>query len=553
MVKSGTKAFTNADVTSSSGLSDATSEADVDLTRLARKRKAGKEPGGDENLEPNQEPVIDKQFPKNLGENCASVASVVKRTKLALSGMWSAAASGTVATLRVKNGQKSDADFAGLDNVGNTCFVNSCLYALRFLPGFPGAMHEFQKKIVQLGKKVELESQELKSCAELVLSLHEVFLELRKRETAGKKNPEAVRPLAFVDAFRNCQPSYQKGDQFDAHEFLLLILNSLSVLAKEVHKVERRLRGEAEEAALARRNNGGKDRAGDAGGRTRVRRSSRWNKGRCGSGGGLDVAVVNPWVLAKAELNNAFGFMSLGGWRGAGNKAVRENVVDGNERVKTEAVDACDYQETHMTGTCVVETKCLDCEETTNIVESFTLLSIPVDDEGLTLSEEASDDPSYTPILNRLRVEDLLADENKIFCDICSTRQPAKRSVAYSRLPAILVLHLKRFSTFYNARTSKIESEKSIDFLRTPSVIPCFCQECERGASGSTRIKCKNTNIVSPDVSYPKRKEHQAKISDSSINRRTELLLPGKHQLIFMPLTITGNDKSARLMDVTMF
>lgn len=62
-----------------------------------------------------------------------------------------------------------------------------------------------------------------------------------------------------------------------------------------------------------------------------------------------------------------------------------------------------------------------------------------------------------------------LRDQNKYWCERCLRYNEARRSVAYSRLPRLLVLQLKRFSG---------GMEKITRHMPTPLLMPCFCELC---------------------------------------------------------------------------
>lgn len=95
-------------------------------------------------------------------------------------------------------------------------------------------------------------------------------------------------------------------------------------------------------------------------------------------------------------------------------------------------------------GELLLETKCLSCESKQGHNDTFTYLSVPV-----TQQERAQQCGAYSLSwsLSRFASVEYLHSMNKYFCLNCRHLVEAKHSISINRLPRILVIHLKRFST----------------------------------------------------------------------------------------------------------
>ena len=153
------------------------------------------------------------------------------------------------------NDKSSLPPVATLLNLGNTCFLNSVLYTLRFTPGFAHLLHHLaadltEKKLLSLGGNERriggflssgspgLRTKSLTSLSPynheehsidptkrktLVLTerLHELLQTLHNAEQKGDLS-EPFQGDAFLQALREVNPLFQGNQQQDAHELVLL-------------------------------------------------------------------------------------------------------------------------------------------------------------------------------------------------------------------------------------------------------------------------------------------------------------------------------------------
>lgn len=162
---------------------------------------------------------------------------------------------------------------ATLLNLGNTCFLNSVLYTLRFTPGFAHLLHHLatdltEKKLLSsIGaneKKMGflssgspgLRTKSLSSLTPCILDdnnlqinpvkrktlvlterLHELLQTLHNAEQKGDLS-EPFQADAFLQALREVNPLFQGNQQQDAHELLVCALDYLREACQLVDKAQ---------------------------------------------------------------------------------------------------------------------------------------------------------------------------------------------------------------------------------------------------------------------------------------------------------------------------
>uniref|UniRef100_A0A8C8VQ96 Ubiquitin carboxyl-terminal hydrolase n=1 Tax=Pelusios castaneus TaxID=367368 RepID=A0A8C8VQ96_9SAUR len=143
--------------------------------------------------------------------------------------------------------------FVGLNNLGNTCYLNSILQVLYFCPGFKTGVKNLFNIISK--KREMLKDEEQKSdkgsCKddplasyELICSLQSLILSVEQLQASFLLNPEkytdelATQPRRLLNTLRELNPMYEGYLQHDAQEVLQCILGNIQEACQILKKEE---------------------------------------------------------------------------------------------------------------------------------------------------------------------------------------------------------------------------------------------------------------------------------------------------------------------------
>ncbi|GAB1288660.1 Ubiquitin carboxyl-terminal hydrolase 1 [Apodemus speciosus] len=143
--------------------------------------------------------------------------------------------------------------FVGLNNLGNTCYLNSILQVLYFCPGFKtGVKHLFN--IISRKKealKDDTNQKDKASCKEdplasyeLICSLQSLIISVEQLQASFLLNPEkytdelATQPRRLLNTLRELNPMYEGYLQHDAQEVLQCILGNIQETCQFLKKEE---------------------------------------------------------------------------------------------------------------------------------------------------------------------------------------------------------------------------------------------------------------------------------------------------------------------------
>ncbi|KFO82240.1 Ubiquitin carboxyl-terminal hydrolase 1, partial [Cuculus canorus] len=488
--------------------------------------------------------------------------------------------------------------FVGLNNLGNTCYLNSILQVLYFCPGFKTGVKHLYNIISK--KKDSLKDEgdqkaEKGNCKEdplasyeLICSLHSLILSVEQLQASFLLNPEkytdelATQPRRLLNTLRELNPMYEGYLQHDAQEVLQCILGNIQetcqLLKKEelnklpveepTAKLEEKLNqntesngigspaeeednvpsshvGESAEDKLLKGN--GKRKSDAEGGnakkkskvskeqiaeenqrQTRSKRKATGEKlenqtdaiAKCSSENEsskptqkksrlklnwLKSSCKQPSILSKfyslGKLTTNLGSKDPGkeyddceleesSVKCENGTSIKEEYHEpvcpveshsgkGTEKEpKKEGAELAVFElvEKLFQGQLVLRTRCLECECFTERREDFQDISVPVQEDELSKTEESSEiSPEPKTEMKTLKwaisqfasVERIVG-EDKYFCENCHHYTEAERSLLFDKMPEVITIHLKCFA----ASGLEFDCYGGLSKINTPLLTP---------------------------------------------------------------------------------
>lgn len=349
-----------------------------------------------------------------------------------------------------------------LSNLGNTCFLNSVLYTLRFAPTFLHNLHHLALDLQEYSGRAGLKCSSLgrggKSWSSKDLGsltggdalkmqiatdkLHQLYEALRIEEVKDHHS-ESYHPQHFLQSLRDVNPIFEGNQQHDAHELLVCLLDVIRETCCQ-------LRQAASVTA---------------------------------------VTVPPPPPLnppktswSKQVIKKSLSIGRQGRGKGDSDSRAIEAVAqngdccpNGDHYDGDSSSVGHNFISEHFEGVSLLRTTCLECEEVTQRKETFCDICVPI-----TTDPQVKDNLLNATELYRqaLVTEEYLHDSNKYWCEKCLRYNEARRCVKFESLPKLLTLQIKRFSSGYGSVVSKVN-----EHMPTPLRLGCFCEDCvtERG------------------------------------------------------------------------
>ncbi|XP_039744052.1 ubiquitin carboxyl-terminal hydrolase 1 isoform X2 [Pteropus medius] len=347
--------------------------------------------------------------------------------------------------------------FVGLNNLGNTCYLNSILQVLYFCPGFKsGVKHLFN--IISRKKealKDEANQKDKGNCKEdslasyeLICSLQSLIISVEQLQASFLLNPEkytdelATQPRRLLNTLRELNPMYEGYLQHDAQEVLQCILGNIQetcqLLKKEEVKNVAELSNKVEEKPHE------KDEIRVNSIEMDNMRHSEDYKEKLLKGNG------------KRKSDNEFGNMKKKVKVSKEHQSLEDNQRQTRSKRKATGTEQIGFElvEKLFQGQLVLRTRCLECESLTERREDFQDISVPVQEDELSKVEESSEiSPEPKTEMKTLRwaisqfasVERIVG-EDKYFCENCHHYTEAERSLLFDKMPEVITIHLKCFA-----------------------------------------------------------------------------------------------------------
>lgn len=272
--------------------------------------------------------------------------------------------------------------------------------------------------------------------------LHELFMTMHNLEIKDACK-EAYQPVAFLQAVRDANYIFEGNNQQDAHELLIYLFDNIretcNLLMQFVQHNPDLLNNENEASGGSGNNH-----------QSWISRPSwrKFKKKKKGSKEPINEEHTNGVCVTDTE--------------------------DADFTVNNKKPITYNFVSEDFEGVTLRRTKCLECECVTERKETFYDISVPI----LFKPEDLELSPSE--VYRRACVtSEKLCDSNKYLCDQCKRYNEASRDVLFERLPNIMVLQLKRFTTTV-AGVQKVNS-----YLPTPLDLECFCETCCQQQEGS--------------------------------------------------------------------
>lgn len=330
---------------------------------------------------------------------------------------------------------------ATLSNMGNTCYLNSVLYTLRFTPTFLHNLHHLavdmasmhsrlnqtKAKSSSLGRNVSgLSGQSNRSSSSKDLpslgsvsdlcpkskmqitteKLHELYMQLHNLEM--RDSVDSCQPSGFLQALIDVNSLYHGNQQQDAHE---LLVNLLDILRETCDMLARQAENQPETLPDPVEN----ETSNSIGKSWTARRSRKKGK-----------EVAKKKNSKESEIN------------GVSNESDEHSSVENVPVDKPKKAVGYNFVSEDFGGVSLLRMKCLECETVTERKEPFYDICVPIpppEDEPI---RHASDlYRAYCVTSENLR------DANKYWCDHCVRYNEAcSEVILYIQLYKIVLLNI---------------------------------------------------------------------------------------------------------------
>ncbi|KAL1140878.1 hypothetical protein AAG570_000806 [Ranatra chinensis] len=360
-----------------------------------------------------------------------------------------------------------DSPITAISNLGNTCFLNSVLYTLRFAPAFMHNLHHLALDLRDYMSRHTLKCSSLgrggKSWSSKDLpslgcgtgggdvtnvkmqiatdKLHQLYEALHTEEV--KDHMEPYHPHIFLHSLRDVNPIFEGNQQHDAHELLVCLLDNIRETCDQLRAVVAQPATQQQQQP------------------TSSSKQSSWSRHVRKS---LNIGRPRPKVNGEEKKTKDTGLQN------------GDCCTNGMEYEEEHPSVGHNFISEHFEGVSLLKTTCLECEQVTERKETFCDICVPITTDLQLKEEPFNVNKLYQ---SALVTEEYLHDSNKYWCEQCLRYNEAKRCVKFETLPKLLTLQIKRFSSGFGSVVSKVN-----EHMPTPLTLGCFCESCQTSGTG---------------------------------------------------------------------
>ncbi|TKC49216.1 hypothetical protein EI555_007747, partial [Monodon monoceros] len=351
--------------------------------------------------------------------------------------------------------------FVGLNNLGNTCYLNSILQVLYFCPGFKsGVKHLFNiisrkkealKDEASPKDKVEGKHQKEEMSGNNSMEMDSMRHCEDYKEKLPKVNGKRKSDTEFGNMKKKVKVSKEhqslEENQRQTRSKRKATVDSLDIPAKIIPKYI----SENESARPSQKKsrvkiNWLKSAAKQPSIISKFCSLGKITTNQESKGQSKENEYDLEEDLGKYENDNTANDCGL---ESPGNNVMPANEVKpinkGAEQIGFELVEKL------FQGQLVLRTRCLECESLTERREDFQDISVPVQEDELSKVEESSEKPKTEMKTLRWAISQFasverIVGEDKYFCENCHHYTEAERSLLFDKMPEVITIHLKCFA-----------------------------------------------------------------------------------------------------------
>ncbi|PWA21114.1 hypothetical protein CCH79_00009458 [Gambusia affinis] len=408
--------------------------------------------------------------------------------------------------------------FVGLNNLGNTCYLNSILQVLYYCPGFREGVKNLynlskrpEKSKDETAKNEEHDAQEVLQC--ILGYIQEACDTIRKEQelerkedndTDVKKENGVPSDSSFsvtesrtstdedgqVSGKRKSdtevgnakkKPKSKKSESTEENVCRNKPFTRSKRKSSSDITVDSAQSKEGEQEQAEEKKNLNPDEEKDEKASSKERSGKRKKRGTLGwlrSSGKQPsifskfysvgkISSTNPKPQNKSEPENRPSEKPK-------QKSTQQSAARKSDKDQTEKQqDVLGLMEKLFQGRLVLRTRCLECESFTERREDFQDISVPVLDDQPASPEDPSEDPkpemkTLTWAISQFASVERIVGEDKYFCETCHHYTEAERSLLFDKTPEVITIHLKRFS----ASSLEVDPYAGLSKVNTPLQTP---------------------------------------------------------------------------------